>query len=134
MRLTLGPLQYFWPRDRILAFYAEAARWPLDVIYLGETVCSKRRELRTGDWLQLAAEIADQGREVVLSSLALVTTNIRSRTGSLRRRVTLALVGGSATVYSVWMVAGAGFRVVVWGLVLLLAGVPAYFAIRSRSA
>lgn len=72
MRLTLGPLQYFWPRDRILAFYAEAARWPLDVIYLGETVCSKRRELRTGDWLQLAAEIADQGREVVLSSLALL--------------------------------------------------------------
>ena len=45
MRLTLGPLQYFWPRERVLAFYREAAGWPLDVIYLGENVCSKRREL-----------------------------------------------------------------------------------------
>jgi collagenase-like PrtC family protease len=72
MRLTLGPLQYFWPRHRILAFYAQAASWPLDVIYLGETVCSKRRELSTSDWLALAAELADQGLEVVLSSLALL--------------------------------------------------------------
>jgi collagenase-like PrtC family protease len=72
MRLTLGPLQYCWPRDRILAFYDQAARWPLDVIYLGETVCSKRRELRTADWLALAAELADQDLEVVLSSLALL--------------------------------------------------------------
>jgi collagenase-like PrtC family protease len=72
MRLTLGPLQYFWPRDRILTFYAQAASWPLDVIYLGETVCSKRRELSTSDWLALAAELADGGLEVVLSSLALL--------------------------------------------------------------
>ena len=49
MRLSLGPLQYFWPRERVLAFYREAATWPLDVIYLGETVCSKRRELSTRD-------------------------------------------------------------------------------------
>jgi collagenase-like PrtC family protease len=72
MRLTLGPLQYLWPRERILAFYGQATSWPLDVIYLGETVCSKRRELPTSDWLALAAELADQGFEVVLSSLALL--------------------------------------------------------------
>jgi collagenase-like PrtC family protease len=72
MRLTLGPLQYFWPRDRTLAFYREAASWPLDVIYLGETVCSKRRELRSADWLALAEELAAEGFEVVLSSLALL--------------------------------------------------------------
>ena len=46
MRLALGPPQYFWPRERTLAFYREALTWPLDVVYLGETVCSKRRELR----------------------------------------------------------------------------------------
>lgn len=85
MRLTLGPLQYFWPRQRVLDFYREAAGWPLDVIYLGETVCSKRRELRTADWLALAAELADGGREVVLSSLALLEAE--SELSSLRRLV-----------------------------------------------
>lgn len=72
MKLSLGPLQYFWPRERTLAFYREAACWPVDVVYLGETVCSKRRELGTRDWIALAAELADAGKEVVLSSLALV--------------------------------------------------------------
>ncbi len=85
MRLTLGPLQYFWPREQIYAFYRDAARWPLDVIYLGETVCSKRRELRTRDWIDLAHEIADSGREVVLSSLALLEAE--SELSSLRRLV-----------------------------------------------
>lgn len=72
MQLTLGPLQYFWPRERTLAFYREAAHWPLHTIYLGETVCSKRRELRTRDWIALAEELASSGRQVVLSSLALI--------------------------------------------------------------
>ena len=74
IRLSLGPLQYFWPRERVLAFYREAARWPLHCVYLGETVCGKRRELRTRDWLTLAEELASHGKQVVLSSLALVET------------------------------------------------------------
>jgi collagenase-like PrtC family protease len=85
MRLTLGPLQYFWPREQVYAFYREAAHWPLDVIYLGETVCSKRRELRTQDWIELAHELAATGREVVLSSLALLEAE--SELASLRRLV-----------------------------------------------
>jgi collagenase-like PrtC family protease len=85
MRLTLGPLQYFWPRERILSFYCEAAGWPLDVIYLGETVCSKRRQLRTADWLALAADLAEEGFEVVLSSLALLEAE--SELASLDRLV-----------------------------------------------
>ncbi len=72
MRLTLGPLQYFWPREQTLDFYRLAATWPLDVIYVGETVCSKRRELRTRDWIAVAERLADSGREVVLSTLALL--------------------------------------------------------------
>lgn len=85
VRLSLGPLQYFWPREDVLAFYREAAGWPLDVVYLGETVCSKRRELRGADWLALATELERQGKEVVLSSLALVEAE--SELASLRRLV-----------------------------------------------
>lgn len=83
MRLTLGPLQYAWPREQVFAFYRQAAGWPLDVIYLGETVCSKRRELRTADWIALAEELAAAGREVVLSTLALLEAE--SELGALRR-------------------------------------------------
>ena len=72
MKLSLGPLQYFWPRERTLAFYREAIQWPVDIVYLGETVCSKRRELRTADWLALAEELAESGKQIVLSTLALI--------------------------------------------------------------
>ena len=85
MQLSLGPLQYFWPREQTLAFYREAAHWPLHTVYLGETVCSKRRELRTRDWVALAEEIAAQGKRVVLSSLALIEAE--SELGTLRRLV-----------------------------------------------
>jgi len=85
MKLSLGPLQYFWPRERTLAFYREAAGWPLDVIYLGETVCSKRRELGTRDWIELAAELSGSGKQVVLSSLALIEAE--SELGVLSRLV-----------------------------------------------
>jgi collagenase-like PrtC family protease len=85
MRLTLGPLQYFWPRERVMAFYREVADWPVDVIYLGETVCGKRHELRSADWLELAATLVGRGREVVLSSLALLEAE--SELSSLARLV-----------------------------------------------
>lgn len=85
MRLALGPPQYFWPRERTLAFYREALTWPLDVVYLGETVCSKRRELRLADWLQIGDEFAQAGVQVVLSSLALLEAE--SELAQLRRLV-----------------------------------------------
>lgn len=72
MKLSLGPLQYFWPRETTLAFYRQAVQWPVDIIYLGETVCSKRRELRTVEWLALAEELAASGKQIVLSTLALI--------------------------------------------------------------
>lgn len=72
LQLSLGPLQYFWPRQTVLDFYASLADLPIDVIYLGETVCSKRRELKTADWLALARELQASGREVVLSTLTLI--------------------------------------------------------------
>ncbi|QOC22475.1 U32 family peptidase [Wenzhouxiangella sp. AB-CW3] len=72
MKLSLGPLQYFWPREKTLDFYRAMAGQPLDTIYLGETVCSKRRELSLDDWMRLARDLHAAGHEVVLSTLTLI--------------------------------------------------------------
>ena len=83
MKLSLGPLQYFWPRERTVAFYSDVAAWPVDIVYLGEVVCHKRRELRLEDWLELGAMLEEAGKEVVLSSLTLLEAG--SELGALRR-------------------------------------------------
>ena len=62
LRIALGPLLYYWPRDKVVAFYDEVASWPVDSVYLGETVCSKRFEMRMADWLQIAKQLADHGK------------------------------------------------------------------------
>ncbi|BBF87020.1 putative protease [Aquitalea magnusonii] len=72
LQLTLGPVLFYWSRDDILRFYSEAADWPLETIYLGEAVCSRRQQLRGQDWISLGQELAQSGRQVVLSSQALI--------------------------------------------------------------
>lgn len=70
--LSLGPVLYYWSREDLLDFYAQVAGSPVDIVYLGETVCSKRRSLRLDDWLALGERLLDAGKQVVLSSLALI--------------------------------------------------------------
>ncbi|MDE2090302.1 MAG: U32 family peptidase [Gammaproteobacteria bacterium] len=72
MKISLGPVLYYWPRDVLFDFYARAAKWPVDCIYLGETVCSKRRALRTAEWIELAREMSKCGKQAVLSTLTLI--------------------------------------------------------------
>ena len=72
MKLSLGPIQYFWDRNSVTDFYARVADAPVDIVYLGETVCSKRRALRLSDWLDIAERLTAAGKEVVMSTLTLV--------------------------------------------------------------
>jgi len=84
MKLALGPVLYYWSREDLYNFYAQTATMPLDTIYLGETVCSKRRSLRTDDWIELARTLArESGKEIVLSTLALLEAESEMKT--LRR-------------------------------------------------
>lgn len=71
MRLSLGPNLYFWSKQDTLAFYRDMAETAIDIFYLGETVCAKRKQMRTQDWFDLAEELQSKGKEVVLSTLAL---------------------------------------------------------------
>lgn len=72
MKISLGPLQYFWDREQVMQFYTEIAHSPVDIVYLGETVCAKRRALRTDDWMALAQMLSEANKEVVLSTLTLL--------------------------------------------------------------
>ncbi len=72
MKLSLGPLQYYWPRSQVFDFYDTLAGTPLDVVYLGETVCSRRHELRLADWLALGEMLRAAGKQVVLSTQVLL--------------------------------------------------------------
>ncbi len=82
-KLSLGPLLYYWSRDDVFKFYESIAETAIDIVYLGETVCSKRRLLRLDSWLEIAKLLQDAGKEVVLSTLTLLEAN--SELSALRK-------------------------------------------------
>ena len=72
MEFSMGNLQFYWEKDTVLDFYQKVADSSVEHVYLGESVCSKRRELRLDDWLEVGRELSKKGKSVVLSSLALL--------------------------------------------------------------
>jgi collagenase-like PrtC family protease len=72
MKLSIGPIQYFWERERVLEFYQQAADSAAEIVYLGEVICSKRRLVKFEDWLAIGNELKQAGKEVILSSLTLL--------------------------------------------------------------
>jgi collagenase-like PrtC family protease len=83
MKIALGPLLYYWQREAVFSFYDAVAASPVDVVYLGETVCSRRHELRLADWLDIATRLRAAGKEVVLSTQVLLESG--SDVGTMHR-------------------------------------------------
>lgn len=72
MKFSLGPILYFWEKEKVEHFYRDVAESSVDCVYLGETVCAKRRELRLNDYLTIAHQLREAGKEVVLSTMTLL--------------------------------------------------------------
>lgn len=83
--LSVGPVQYYWPRQTLTDFYADVADSPARTVCLGEVVCSRRHEMKPEDWLDLAKDLRQAGKEVVIGTQALLETETELR--SLRRWV-----------------------------------------------
>jgi collagenase-like PrtC family protease len=83
MKLSLGPVLFFWSGEKLGDFYQHMSETSVDIIYMGETVCSKRRSLNYDQWFDLAKSISLSGKQVVLSTLALIEAESELKT--LRR-------------------------------------------------
>ena len=74
-RLTLGPLLFNWAPERWRDFYLRIAdEAPLDTVCIGEVVCSKRLPFLAPHLPEVVERLASAGKEVVLSTLALIMT------------------------------------------------------------
>lgn len=70
-RLTLGPVLFHWPADKKRDFYYRIAdEAPVDTVYLGEIICSKRAPFFEAHYADIAERLARGGKKVVFSSLA----------------------------------------------------------------
>lgn len=73
MDLTVGPNPYFWSAASVQAFYAMLAAAPVARVVVGEWVCSKRLPFWQGEIPQVVEALQEGGKEVALSTLALIT-------------------------------------------------------------
>src|SRR3989304_1150719 len=73
MQLTLGPILFDWKKEDLFRFYDEAADMPVDMVYLGEVVCAKKKGLSVKDIEVIGKKLEKAGKKVVVSSLAVVS-------------------------------------------------------------
>jgi collagenase-like PrtC family protease len=70
-KLTLGPIVYHWSAEKRRDFYARIAdEAPVDEVYLGEVICSKRAPFHEGDLPETIARLERAGKTVIVSTLA----------------------------------------------------------------
>lgn len=70
-QLTLGPIQFHWSAEEKLDFYARIAdEAPIDTVYLGEVICSKRAPFFESHYPEVIERLERGGKHVVVSSLS----------------------------------------------------------------
>ncbi|MHA1549063.1 MAG: U32 family peptidase, partial [Alphaproteobacteria bacterium] len=75
--LTLGPVLLNWPAEAWRDFYFEVAdEMPVDKVFLGEVVCSKRAPLFDPHLEAVVSRLEAAGKQVIFSTLAEVTSRI----------------------------------------------------------
>ena len=118
MKLSLGPIQFFWQKETLLEFYVQMLDSPLDTIYLGETVCSRRQKMRFDDWFGLAQDLAESGKEIILASQVLLESEsdlkrLRKITGQTQFKIEANDMGAVklAREHGIPFVAGASLNI-----------------------
>lgn len=77
--LTLGPLFFHWPAERLRNFYFRIAdEAAFERVHIGEVVCGKRMPFSDPVWPEVIERLERGGKEVVLSTLAAPAT-VRER-------------------------------------------------------
>lgn len=77
--LTLGPLFFHWPAEKLRSFYFRIAdEIALERVHVGEVVCGKRMPFSDPAWPEIIERLERGGKEVVLSTLAAPAT-VRER-------------------------------------------------------
>ena len=91
MKLTLGPILYNWRPEAWRDFYFRVAdEADVDVVAVGEVVCSKRLPFLEEHLPSVIERLIAGGKQVRLSSLALITLEReRRRTEELARDASL---------------------------------------------
>ena len=100
MELTLGPVLFHWQPDAWRDFYFRIAdEAPIDTVSLGEVVCSKRTPFIAAHLPQVVERLKASGKNVLLSTLALATSE-------RERRMTAELVDATDAVIELNDVSG----------------------------
>jgi len=111
MGLTLGPVLFHWNGARLADFYGRIAdEAPVDRVCIGEVVCSKRLPSVIDSLAQAIERLERGGKEVILSTLSLVTLESeRNRVADLVRDAAMPVEVND--ISSVPAVQGRGFAV-----------------------
>ena len=74
-KLTMGPILFHWEADKKRDFYFKIAdESPVDTVYIGEVICSKRAPFFEAYYDEVADRLVRAGKTVVFSSLAEIMT------------------------------------------------------------